>query len=261
MAAPVLHKLGPFRARWLSGERLVRVYVPHGAAPGRSGAEPRPVLFMFDGQNIFHDDPSFSGGWHLHRTVQDLAARGRPAPVIVGVDHGGPRRIDELSPFRCRMSKGQLPPLLTWMTKTLIPRIRGEFPVRTDVAGTAIGGSSLGGLAALHAHFAHPEVFGAALVMSPSLWLARGKMFRWLPKQARPWTTRLYVDAGAREPRMLQDAAKLVHQLRARGWGDDELRWNPDPHGGHHESDWGRRAPGALEFLFGHLRGAHEQAA
>ena len=257
MAAPILHKLGPFRAPWLAGERHVRVYVP----PGRSGGELLPVLYMFDGQNIFHDDPSFSGGWHLHHTVEDLARRGRPAPIIVGIDHGGPRRIDELSPFRCRMSKGQLRHLLAWMTKTLIPRIRDEFPVRRDVAGTAIGGSSLGGLAALHAHFHRPEMFGAALVMSPSLWLARGKMLRWLPKQSRPWTTRIYVDAGAREPRLLRDADRLVHMLRARGWGDHELLWRPDPHGVHHESAWRRRAPAALEFLFTGAHGAHERAA
>jgi enterochelin esterase-like enzyme len=149
--------------------------------------------------------------------------------VIVGIDHGGPRRIDELSPFRCRMSKGQLNRLLAWMNKTLIPRIHADFPVRRDVGGAAIGGSSMGGLAALYAHYQRPELFGAALCMSPSLWLARGKIFRWLEKQSRPWTSRIYVDAGAHEGRMLKDADKLVAHLRARGYGDNDLRWRPDP--------------------------------
>jgi len=257
MSAPILHKLGPFRVPWLSGERHVRVYVPHG----RPGAGPHPVIYMFDGQNIFHDDLSFSGGWHLHQTVQDLAGRGRPAPVIVGIDHGGPRRIDELSPFRCRMSRGQLDRLLGWMNKTLIPKIHADFPVRRDVAGAAIGGSSMGGLAALYAHYQRPELFGAALCMSPSLWIARGKIFRWLDKQSRPWTSRIYIDAGAHEGRMLKDAEQLVAHLRGvRGYNDSDLRWRPDPHGRHHESDWRRRAPSALEFLFANA-GAHERAA
>ncbi|MBA3545703.1 MAG: alpha/beta hydrolase [Nannocystis sp.] len=262
MSAPILHKLGPFRVPWLNGERHVRVYVPHG----RPGAGPQPmhalhpVIYMFDGQNIFHDDPSFSGGWHLHHSVQDLVSRGRPAPVIVGIDHGGRHRIDELSPFRCRMSKGQLNRLLGWMNKTLIPRIHADFPVRRDVGGAAVGGSSMGGLAALYAHYQRPELFGAALCMSPSLWLARGKIFRWLEKQSRPWTSRIYVDAGAREGRIFNDAEKLAAHLRLRGYDDHNLRWRPDPIGRHTEADWRRRAPSALEFLFAGA-GAHERAA
>lgn len=241
---PKIHLLGPFKIPWLKAPRVVRVY-----APPPTG-HPPPVLFMFDGQNIFDDGPSFCGGWHLHDTASALAARGHTMPVIVGIDHGGPRRIDELSPFRCRMSRGQLPQLITWMRSTLMPRIQRDYPVRSDLASTAIGGASLGGLAALHAHHRHPELFGAALVMSPSLWLARGKIFRDLPKLGRPWTTRIYLDAGAGEPRMLRDAHKLSQLLRHRGHGDHDLLWHPDPHGRHGESSWRRRAPAALEFLF-----------
>ena len=241
-----LDLLGPFKVPWLAGERRVRVFVPRPLAPGAR----LPVLYMFDGQNIFDDGPSFCGGWHLHETATALAARGRTMPVIVGIDHGGPRRIDELSPFRCKMSRGQLPRLITWMRKTLMPRIRRDYPVRHDLAGTAIGGASLGGLAALHAHHKHPELFGAALVMSPSLWLARGKIFRDLGKLGRPWTTRIYLAAGAGEPRMLRDASKLAETLRHRGHGDHDLLWRPDPHGRHGEACWRRRAPTALEFLF-----------
>lgn len=246
MSAPAIDILGPVRVPWLAGERRIRVYVPR---PLRRGAL-LPVLYMFDGQNIFDDAPSFAGGWHLHETVQALAARGHAAPVIVGIDHGGPRRIDELSPFKIRMSKGQLPRLMTWMRTTLMPQIRRDYPVRRDVAGTAIGGASLGGLAALHAHFRHPDLFGAALVMSPSLWLGRGKMLRELPKLGHPLTSRIYVDAGAREGHMLRDAKQLVDMLRARGWGPDDLLWRPDPQGRHSEACWRRRAPAAIDFLF-----------
>ena len=128
-----LDLLGPFKVPWLTGERRVRVFVPRPLAPGAR----LPVLYMFDGQNIFDDGPSFCGGWHLHETASALAARGRTMPVIVGIDHGGPRRIDELSPFRCKMSRGHLPKLITWMRKTLMPRIQRDYPVRTDLAGTA----------------------------------------------------------------------------------------------------------------------------
>lgn len=244
--------LGPFKVPGLPGERRVRVYVPR-PLPLHTHL---PVLYMFDGQNIFDDGPSFAGGWHLHESAQALASRGLTMPVIVGIDHGGSQRINELSPFRCSMSTGQLYRLTGWMRRTLMPRIRRDYPVRDDAPGTAIGGSSLGGLAALHTHFRHPDLFGAALVMSPSLWLARGKIFRDLATRARPWTSRIYVDAGAHEGRMLRDAQRLVKDLEARGYGPEDLMWRPDPAGRHSEAHWRRRAPAGLHFLFAPGHGA-----
>jgi predicted alpha/beta superfamily hydrolase len=240
-----VHLLGPFKIPWLRGPRPVRVYVPpHNPA----GVAP-PVLFMFDGQNVFDDAPSFAGGWHLHAAADGLAQRGHVAPVIVGIDHGGAARMRELSPFHGRR-RGQASHLIRWIARDLAPQIRREFGTRTDVAGTAIGGSSMGGLAALYAHFHRPDVFGAALVMSPSLWFARGKIFDWVADQPRPWTSRLYLDAGAHEGHMLPSAERMARHLRTRGWHDHELRFIADPHGRHHEGDWRRRAPHALEFLF-----------
>ena len=246
MLAPHIDVLGPFRVPWLAGERRVRVYVPRPLPPGAR----LPVLYMFDGQNIFDDLPSFVGGWHLHTSAQRLAASGHTMPVIVGIDHGGVERINELAPFRCSMSRGQLSRLVGWMRRTLMPMIRRNYPVRDDLAGTAIGGASLGGLAALHTHHRHPDLFGGALVMSPSLWLARGKIFRELTRLKAPWTSRIYLDAGGHEHRIYRDAGRLADDLRARGYGPDRLMWRPDPQGRHAESHWCRRAPAGLQFLF-----------
>lgn len=240
-----VHLLGPFKIPWLRGPRHVRVYLP----PNNPAGVAPPVLYMFDGQNIFDDAPSFSGGWFLHHTARDLAARGRPAPVLVGIDHGGPSRVRELAPFRSR-ARGQAGHLIRWIARDLAPRIRREFGVRSDPGGTAIGGSSMGGLAALYAHFHRPDIFGAALCMSPSLWFARGKIFDYVAGQPRPWTSRIYLDAGAREGHMLPTAQRMADALRRRGYSPRDLHFHPDPHGRHHERDWARRAPGALSFLF-----------
>ncbi|MCB9565937.1 MAG: alpha/beta hydrolase [Myxococcales bacterium] len=245
MVGPI-HTLGPFTIPWLRGPRLVRVYAP----PRPAGAPPPPVLYMFDGQNIFDDEPSFAGGWHLHRAVFGLAERGLQAPVIVGIDHGGAARVRELSPFQAR-SRGQAAHLVRWIAGELAPRIQRRFGVRSDPAGVAIGGSSMGGLAALYAHFHRPEVFGAALCMSPSLWYARGKIHRWIDGRPRPRTSRIYVDVGHREgTAMLPGAARMVERLRRRGYGDHELLWIADPEGEHAEHHWRRRAPAAVEFIF-----------
>jgi len=248
MSEHVIYLLGPYKVPGFESERNVRVYLPKEGQQ----SEPSPVLYVFDGQNIFHDHPSFAGGWHLHRAVRDLVEGGLTAPVLVGIDNGGSERIHELAPFPGNGSNGKLDEFLSWITSDLVPRVQKQFNVRKDPQGTAIGGSSMGGLAALYAHFRRPDVFGGALCMSPSLWFADKKIFEWLDAQQLPRTTRLYVDAGAKEDNgsVLRNAEHLVEMLKGRGCPENALLFYPDEEGNHCEEAWRRRAPAALQFLF-----------
>lgn len=247
MTDHVIHLLGPFDVPRI-GPRRVRVYVP----PGRKGPSPRPVLYVFDGQNVFDDGPSFAGGWHLHKTAHNLARRAGVAPVIVGVDHGHAERIHELGPWATPRGGGGTDALLDWMGATLMPRLRDEHQLSTDPLHVGIGGSSLGGLAAFYAHFRRPELFGLVLAMSPSFWFAQGKIFDFVASCSRPWTSRIYLDAGGREGGggMLASAQRMADALRARGWDEGALRFHPVKTGTHSEKSWRRRTPAALRFLF-----------
>ncbi len=242
----LLHLLGPFDIPGI-GPRRVRVYVP----PVKHPPAPRPVLYLFDGQNLFDDAPSFAGGWHLHKSAHNLARKSRAAPVLVGVDHGHAERLNELGPWHTARGGGRTDALLDWMGGTLMPRMREDFGVASDPGHVGIGGSSLGGLAALYAHFRRPELFGLVLAMSPSLWLAQGKIFDFVASCSKPWTSRIYLDAGGMEGGgMLANAQKMADALRARGWDERSLMWVPVKTGKHSEKSWRRRTPTALRFLF-----------
>lgn len=240
--------LGPFTIQGLAAARLVRVYVPF-AAP-RAGR--RPVLLMFDGQNVFHDEPSFAGGWHLHEAVEKLAQRGIPPPVVVAVDHGGVHRLTELSPWEWGESQGKLDVLLDWIVRRLLPELRPEYGLSRSSTDVVVGGSSMGGLAAFHTHLRHPAVFGGAMCLSPAFWFAN----RRVSHEANHWTLpqpgRIYLDCGAHEARgeMLRIARAMADLLRARGYPPDQLRWRADKRGHHRESDWRRRVSGAMRFVF-----------
>lgn len=52
--------------------------------------------------------------------------------------------------------------------KELKPFIDRNYRTRADAASTAIGGASHGGLVSLYLALEHPDVFGQALVLSPS---------------------------------------------------------------------------------------------
>jgi enterochelin esterase-like enzyme len=243
-----IHLLGPLEVPGLAA-RTVRVYLPSTFSP----ETPRFALYMFDGQNVFDDPPSFSGGWHLHRAVERLA-RGsrRPAPVVIGIDHGGEARLHELSPFPVADQPGRIDVLLDWLTGSLMPRLAAELPLLGGPLGAVAGGSSMGGLAALYTHFRHPKAFGGALCMSPSLWLGDGEILRWVAAQPAPEVSRLYLDCGAREGRgmVMPLVAALAAQLAERGWDHDHLMFRPDMRGAHNERSWRRRLPKALRFFY-----------
>lgn len=245
-----IRSLGPYDIPGI-GPRRVRVFLP----PGRIAAA-TPVLYMFDGQNVFDDAPSFAGGWRLHEAACAISTRRHQRPAIVGVEHGGVQRIDELSPWPSRHGHGRADALLGWMTGDLVPRLGAELGLATAPRGVYIGGSSLGGLCALYAHFRYPATFGGALAMSPSLWFAGQRIFELVASQPRPWTSRIYLDAGAHEANggMLRLAERLARDLQGRGYGEDALRFRADPKGRHQEADWRRRSPPALRFFFATAR-------
>ena len=149
--------------------------------------------------------------------------------------------------------------MLRWLVRELRPRISKEFNVSHDVGNTAVGGSSMGGLAALHAHFRRPDIFGAALCISPSLWFAGHNIYE--HAQPVPWSSRIYVDAGAHEGDMLRDAERLVRPLRGRGYDDTSLMFLADPYGKHSEQDWRKRPPSAIESLFSGKHGPYAGAS
>ncbi|HXO21218.1 MAG TPA: alpha/beta hydrolase-fold protein [Thermoanaerobaculia bacterium] len=249
LRAGKVNLLGPFEVPGLQ-PRLVRLYLPKEY---RRQEEPRLVLYMFDGQNMFDDAPSFSGGWHIDEAVERLARTRRPVPVVVGIDHAGPRRIRELSPFPFEGEPGQIESLLDWLTGELMPALAAELHLATGPLGAIVGGSSMGGLAALYAHFRHPEAFGGALSMSPSLWIGQRAIFQWIAAQPLPPVSRIYLDCGAREGRgsVLPMVAAMAALLSDRGYDADRLVWRPDPRGVHNEASWRRRLPKALRFLYG----------
>jgi predicted alpha/beta superfamily hydrolase len=249
MIEHIIYMLGPFEIPAV-GRRHVRVYVPPHLH--REGRGPGPVLYMFDGQNLFHDEPSFAGGWHLHRTAERFARQKRRTPVIVGIDHGGERRIDELGPFPTDRGGGRTDALLDWMGQALLPQIQRDFGVAREPEHVGVGGSSMGGLAALYAHFRRPELFGLVLSMSPALWFGNSRIFEFIAASGKPWRSRIYLDSGGLEAggAMLKAAQRLAEHLRGRGWDDSSLRFLASRRGTHNEKHWRRRAPLALEFLF-----------
>lgn len=251
--------LGPLPIPTLDRSRQVAIYLPPGydADTGRR----YPVMYMFDGQNLFDPMTSFCGDWEVDLTIDALIARGEIEPVIcVGIYNGGEHRISEQSPwadpnFDCR---GEADAFLDWICGPLKAQIDRQYRTRTGPEDTGLGGSSMGGLTAMYGLFRRPDTFGRALCMSPSFWFARGAIFDYVASMpTKRDKTRVYLDFGAREARpgpgtrLLRDARIMRELLGSQGYvAGEDLMWVEDPSGIHNEACWNARLPQAMRFLW-----------
>jgi len=202
-----------------------------------------PVVYMFDGQNLFDAQRAFGNQeWGVDESMQALAGEGFGA-IVVGIDHGGERRILEYTPY----GEGQGERTLDFLEQTLMPRILRDFRTLPQREATFIGGSSMGGLMSLHAVMTRPHLFGGAAVFSPALWPARRAIYRTVEHaQGTEPRARIYLDHGTDEP----SARPMAELLRRRGHRDGEtLCYVVEPGGRHDEAAWARRFPGAMRFL------------
>lgn len=244
---------GPYHVPGLPETHRITAYIPPSYADSERAY---PVAIFFDGQNLFSDEGSFRGGWHLHDLLDERDCMGQRVPIVVAIHTGGLSRTSILSPWT---EDPDIPPLgdrlIEWVVSFLLPEIRKEVRILPGPEHTLIGGASLGALVSLFAFFRHPETFGRVLAMSPSLGVSGGRLGPIIPfiEQAQRPLGKIYLDAGGREcpcGHVLRHAESLAELLAHKGYVPGQhLRFHPDPAGDHDEWHWRRRMPGALNFM------------
>lgn len=156
-------------------QRRVRVFVP-----AHEEGERLPVVYMTDGQNLFDEESSGWGCWHTMESVEKEAESGLGAAVIVGIDHGGKHRDNELTPagigeVHVTEMENFTEPLGevfdSFVVDTVMPYIEKNFPVYTDRRHTAFCGSSSGGLQSFFTGLEHSDRFSMLGVFSPAFLL------------------------------------------------------------------------------------------
>jgi predicted alpha/beta superfamily hydrolase len=225
----------------LANERTVLLYLP---ASYDTGETRYPVVYLQDGQNLFDPSTAFGGQtWGVGETLTQLAQEGIEA-IVVAPYNMEKQRIQEYNPFpQWRHGRGAI--YVEFLAETLKPIIDHDFRTLGDPAHTVVGGSSMGGLISLYAFCTRPDVYGRALVMSPSLWVAHGAAYGLARERLAPGG-RLYIDNGTRESSAQPLAALAEEKGYRRG---EDLLYVQGKGERHTESAWARRLPDALRFL------------
>ena len=235
-----------FKSRFLPKSRRIFVYLP----PGYQADEARryPVLYLLDGPNVFVL-------WEIDETARVLVEASQIEPlIIVGIATGGTQedRTDEYTPTRVAGAGGRGDDSGRMLVEELKPFIDREYLTLPDAANTGLGGTSFGGLIALHIGLRHPSTFGKLAVMSPSVWWDRGVILRTVKSLTNKPAQRIWLDVGTGEGRGTVDSVKRLRDaLTEKGWKiETDLIYFEDKDAPHDDNAWAMRSPKVLRFLF-----------
>jgi predicted alpha/beta superfamily hydrolase len=243
--------------------RTVTAWLPVGAF---DEADPLPVLYMHDGQNLFSPD-AFFGGWRVSETLEAAIADGTLPPlVVVGIDNTS-ARFEEYTPVTDVLDGmrvgGRADEYADFLVQGVKPFAEARYPVSQEPSRVGTMGSSLGGLISLYLGLRHPDVFGQVASMSGTIawgtFGASNPTIIELYQGDAPLGLRLYVDSGGGQGTGCPDGGSdnycgnvaFASELRAMGWQDEvDLFYRWDPGAPHNEAAWGNRLLPALVDWF-----------
>ena len=244
-----------FRSKILGNRRDVLVYLPRGYR--RWSRKRYAVLYLHDGQNVFDAATAFTGvEWGVDETAQRLIRTNLIEPlIIVAVANTGEERIHEYAPTRGkfdkrRRSRGLLKNYGRFLVEELKPFVDAKYRTQRGAESTALGGSSLGGLATLVLGLWFPHVFSRLAVLSPSVWWDDCVIYEMVESLEDKLALKIWLDTGTHEEGW-ERARKLCELLMEKGWRlFDDLEYHEIEGADHSEGAWAMRVDPFLRFLF-----------
>ena len=198
--------------------RNIEIWLPSGY----DSLKALPVLYMFDGQNIFHGKKGwfsnkYNHGWQVDNTLDSLfLIQKAPKMIVVGIYNLGVMRRSEYMPakpleeVRKRINQsgnsnhedfkkyGILSDeFLKFLVEELKPFIDDNYKTFKDKDNTFLAGSSMGGLISLYAICEYPDIFGGAACLSTHWPILDGVFIDYLKNKIPDYKShKIYFDFG-----------------------------------------------------------------
>lgn len=214
-----------------------------------------PVLYMFDGHNVFFDSHATYGKCWGMKEYMDAA--GTPLIIVAIECNHSPDfgRLKEYSPFDFSAPQfgkitGKGNKTMNWFIHSLKPEIDKSYRTLSDREHTYIAGSSMGGLMSLYAVLEYNHIFSRAGVLSPSLWTNFREVERIIRTARIKKDTVIYMDYGedemASHPGMRQLFKRTSDMLFDK---HILLTSRLIPGGTHCEASWEKQLPFLIHTL------------
>ena len=242
--------------------RPLHIYLPDDYT---NGMDRYPVLYMFDGHNLFSDDDATYGKcWGLKEFLDGWDQR----LIVVGIEcgHEGDERLSEYLPYRTMtpakwaMFKPLGSATMDWIVNEIKPMIDREYRTIPDREFTGIGGSSMGGIMALYAGVRYNHIFSKAACVSSAIGFCVRPMMKDIRSCPIHPNSRFYLSWGTREAYGLKDPTREDHSSRTYKWNKRaadlltergaQVKLYCQVEGRHCEADWEKQNPIYMDYLW-----------
>ncbi|MBQ5567620.1 MAG: alpha/beta hydrolase [Oscillospiraceae bacterium] len=241
-----------------SRERRMYVYTPKDY---EKSDRRYPVLYMFDGHNVFYDSHATYGkSWGMKEYLEKTKM-----PIILAAIECNPDglvRLSEYSPWDFKIPRrGEVKGLgkitMDWITGVMKPEVDNNYRTLPDRENTLIAGSSMGGLMSIYAAVEYNSVFSRAAALSSSFWVSKRGMSDLIRSAEIAEPTKIYMDMGGGEASKKSPAGRLrlsetmfnTAKLLTEKGADVAARIVPGAV--HNEAAWEKRIPVFMDYLFG----------
>lgn len=240
--------------------RRLHIYLPDSYSVGY---ELYPVMYFFDGHNLFDDaDATYGKSWGLKEYLsvwpKDI--------IIVGIEcsHEGNTRLVEYCPYTIHGSfwggtlNGTGKETLEWIVSELKPLIDHEYRTSPIRETTGIAGSSMGGLMALYGTICFNDWFSKGACLSSTISPCMTSLRRDIRKSTLDEDTRIYLSFGTEEAfrkdpedplKSLTATQNLTIQADLENRGV-KTEFYCQIGGQHNEASWGKQIPRFMNFLW-----------
>jgi predicted alpha/beta superfamily hydrolase len=235
------------------------------------------LLYFFDAQNLFSNSGEYTengdpyGSWQLDIIMDELHTQYGKNIIVVGIDNADEYRSNELfmnpadfgtlTPLarsipNDNFSVGYLDNLSDFMMNTLHKFVKEHYNIKEDNIG--IGGSSMGGIAALYCGIKELGFYKYILSYSPAFGLYskdsfdnyfRKKDFR----ENQDILPKIHIYCGEADPlekKLLPAARGMKWHLTKNGYRKDLVYETYDSEKSHNEEAWRMILPESFTLLF-----------
>lgn len=238
-----------FEIPQLKTTRRIWIYLPKNYEKSNKKYE---VMYLQDAQNLFDDATSYAGEWQVDETLNKIFEKTGKSLIVVGIDNGGEKRIEELSPYKnVKYGGGNGDNYVKFIVETLKPYIDKNYRTKPQRKFTTIGGSSLGSLISVYAAVKYPETFGKVLAFSSAFWFNAKELNEFISSsKVNLKQQKYYFIQGKHEDEDMEEQTKrVIENLKSKNVKSKNIFLKIDEDGKHNEMYWRREFEGAVLWL------------
>ena len=218
-------------------KKTLHVYVPPKYA--QDSITRYPVIYLMDGESSFNDLQNESPEWQVDEVINAASQDGKQTAIVIGINQSENRNaeytpyIDKDNPDAHGKQFGK------WLTTDLKSWVDSNYRTKTDASSTTIGGISRSGMMAYYLIMAHPDIYGNALIQSPSMWVDYDRLMAMELSPQEMEGKKFFVSVGEKEGGPMNPHAKAVYdKFKSKGLGDDQVKLSIIEGEGHWHPTW-----------------------